>query len=348
MRRSGIIVAAMALAGIASAPAAAQTVSVGFGSDQPSLQTTIPVRVSGQLTVQFHGDPTAGCSRWGLCGYSGTVSWRPAVAASLIVNRTLGRHASTTVTYLPAFLPGPVPPGGVTSADVALDAATPVPGGSHCADASSTGAFLPFVVRAGRVSVSLAGATPPLLVTRCAGPRDPDVIPELPVRSLSVGALKRGRIAISLATSRPLRVHGFSGSIISTIVLRLGAPGRTTRSSQTSGSPRGRSTRVREIDVGYRATISGSVAEQVRGAANPLLCAPLGSCGLTGTITLTPHSGSAHATLTAQELASRPRRTLLAGVGLSPGPAPGVTGFGAVRWTGGSMASRPHAGLGAV
>ena len=68
MRRSGTIVAALALAGIASAPAAAQQVTVGFGSDRPSLQTTVPVRVTGQLTVQFHGDTAAGCARWGLCG----------------------------------------------------------------------------------------------------------------------------------------------------------------------------------------------------------------------------------------------------------------------------------------
>ena len=348
MRRSGIIVAALALAGIASAPAAAQTVSVGFGSDRPSLQTTIPVRVSGQLTVQFHGDPAAGCTRWGLCGYSGTVSWRPAVAASLIVNRTLGRHASTTVTYLPAFLPGPVPPGGVTTADVALDAATPLPAGSHCADAASTGAFLPFVVRAGRVSVSLAGATPSLLVTRCAGPRDPDVIPELPVRSLSVGALKRGRTAISLATSRPLSVHGFSGSIISTIVLRLGAPGRTTRSSQTSGSLPGRSTRVREIDVGYRATISGSVAEQVRGAANPLLCAPLGSCRPDGhdhadtAFGERPrHADGPGARLQAATHAARRRRA-------EPRPGPGRDRIRCGAVDGRLHGGRPHAGPGAV
>jgi hypothetical protein len=338
MRRSGIIGAALALACIASAPAAAQQVAVSFGSDQPSLQTTVPARVSGQLTVQFHGDPAAGCARWGLCGYGGTVSWRPAATASLIVSRTLGRHPSTTVTYLPSFLPGPLPPGGVTTADVALDAGTSPPAGSRCVDAASTGGFLPFVVRAGHVVVSLAGATPSLFLTRCAGPRDLDVIPELPVRSLSVAALRRGRTTISLAASRPLSAHGFSGSISSTIVLRLGVPGRTTRSSPTSGFPRGRSTRVREIDVGYRATISGSVVEQVRGAANPLLCAPLGSCGLTGTIKETPRAESGHATLTVQERASRPRRTLLAAVGLAPGPAPGVTGFGAVLWRGaGSM-----------
>jgi hypothetical protein len=92
---------------------------------------------------------------------------------------------------------------------------------------------------------------------------------------------------------------------------------------------------VREIAVGYRATITGSVVEQVRGDPNPLLCAPLASCGLTGTISLTPHAGSGHATLTARELASRPQRTLLAAVGLSSGSAPRVSAFGETQWSGG-------------
>jgi hypothetical protein len=305
------------------------------------VQTTIPVHMRGQLTVQFHGDAAAGCAHWGLCGYSGTVSWRPSAMGELIVDRTLGRHRATTVTYLPSFPRGPIVPGGVTTADVALDAGSAAPAGSHCVDVATTGEFLRLPVRAGRVSVSLAGAFPSLLVTRCAGPRDPDVIPQLPVRSLSVAGLTKGRAVISLVVSRPLSAHGFSGSISSTIALYLGTPGRTTGAGGTSSGPPGsRSTRVRQIDVGYRATISGSVVEQVRGAPNQLLCAPLGSCGLTGTITLTPHARTGHATLTAQELASGPRRALLAAVGLSPGPAAGVTGFGAVRWSGaGSMAA---------
>ena len=105
---------------------------------------------------------------------------------------------------------------------------------------------------------------------------------------------------------------------------------------------------MREIDVGYRATISGSVAEQVRGAANPLLCAPLGSCRPDGHDHADTAFGERPRHADGPGLASRPRRTLLAGVGLSPGPAPGVTGFGAVRWTGGSMASDLTQGPGAV
>lgn len=339
MSRLGTIAAALALAGITPGPAAAsRLVSVGSGNDSPTLQTSVPLRVSGQLTVQFQGDAAAGCARWGLCGYSGTVSWRPAANASLIVSQTPG-HRSTTVIEVPSFLAGPGLPGGVTNADVAFGAAPSAPTASHCADVADTGQFVPLLVRADRVTVALARAVPGLLLTRCAGPRDGDVIPQLPRRSLSVAALRRGRTTISLVASRRLSAHGFTGSINSTIVLHLGAPGRTTRSASPSHVRPGTGTRIRQIKVRYRATLSGDVVERVHGAANPLLCAPLGSCGLAGTITLTPRAGDARATLTAQERASRPRQTLLAAVGLARGPAPGVIGFGAVQWHGaGSMA----------
>ena len=334
MRRLRTLVVALALTCAAPVPAVAQSVGVGFAGGQPTLQTTIPIRVSGQLTVQFHGDTAAGCARWGLCGYSGTVSWRPPQDGSLIVSRRLGARPSTTVIFVPSFSAGPTVPGGVTTADVVLNAGPSAPPAAHCVDVATTGEFVSLPVRAGRVTVSLAGAGPPLLMTRCAGPRDPDVIPDLPVRSLSVTAVERGHTTISLAASRALSAHGFAGTVSSTIALRLGTPGRTTRASGSPGRPGGRSTRVRKIDVGYRATISGRVVALLRGDANPLLCAPLGSCGLSGTITLTPHAGSGHATLTAEERASRPRRALLAAVGLSGGSAHGVIGFGSVHWSG--------------
>jgi poly(3-hydroxybutyrate) depolymerase len=34
--------------------------------------TTIPVRVHGDLAVDFHGDRATGCAARGLCGFSGT------------------------------------------------------------------------------------------------------------------------------------------------------------------------------------------------------------------------------------------------------------------------------------
>lgn len=338
MRRRRAIVLVGALACFAPAPASAasaQLQSVAFGGP-PSVQTAIPVRISGQLTVQFHGDPAAGCARWGVCGYGGTVTWRPPSRGVVEINRTLGRHPLTTVGFLAAIEAAQLP-GGVTTADVALDATPPVPG-SHCVDAAATGQVTEFPVRRGRVVVSLAGATPTLLQTRCAGPRDADVVPELPAPSLALAALRRGRTTVSLEASRALHAHGFTGSIDSTLVLRLAAPGRPS-STSTPSPPSGRGVhRVREIDVGYRATISGTVSEVVRGAGNPLMCGPLGACGTTGTITLAPRARADHAALSAEELVTRPRGRLLAAVGLAPGTAAGVTGFGVVDWrSGGSI-----------
>ncbi|MGZ4193063.1 MAG: hypothetical protein ACXVRW_11470 [Solirubrobacteraceae bacterium] len=340
MRRRGAIVLAGALACFAPAPASAasaQLQSVAFGGP-PSIQTAIPVRISGQLTVQFHGDPATGCARWGVCGYGGTVTWRPPSRGVVELSRTLGRHPVTTVGFLPSIEASLVP-GGVTTADVALDAAPPVPG-THCVDAAATGQVTEFPVRRGRVIVSLAGAAPALLQTRCAGPRDADVVPELPAPSLALAALRRGRTSVSLEASRALHAHGFTGSIDSTLVLRLAAPGRPSSTSTPSPSSGQGVNRVREIDVGYRATISGTVTEVVRGAGNPLMCGPLGACGTTGTITLAPSARTDHAALSAEELVARPRGRLLAAVGLAPGTAAGVTGFGLVDWLrGGSITS---------
>lgn len=337
MSRRLAIALAGAFACVAPSPVAAQVQSVTFGGP-PGVQTTIPVRITGQLTVQFHGDPAAGCGRWGLCGYRGVVTWRPPSRGMLVVSRTLGRRRATAVAFLPSLAASPLP-GGVTTANVALDATPPLPG-THCVDAGSTGQSAPFPVRHGRVIISLASAEPSLLRTRCAGPRDADVVPELPAPSLAAAALMRGRAVISLATSRALTAHGFTGSIGSTLVLHLGVPGRPRRTAPPAPTPGRGANRAREIVVDYRATISGTVTEEVRGAGNPLMCAPLGACGMTGTITVAPRARSDAAHLTAQERLTTPRSRLLAAVGLARGTAGSVTGFGTVEWSrGGAISS---------
>jgi hypothetical protein len=145
--------------------------------------------------------------------------------------------------------------------------------------------------------------------------------------------MERGRTTISLSASHPLEAHGFVGSITSTIVLHLGRPGRP-RTDNDSGS-RDKTKPGREIDVAYRATLSGSVVEEIRGAANPLECGPVGSCGLAGTITLSPQVQTTHASLTVDASATTPDREILAAAGLSPGSPGGVVGFGLVSWPAG-------------
>jgi hypothetical protein len=328
-------VVACALAAIAPTPAGARAPTRTSRTHGP-VEISIPAHLSGVLTVQFHGDEAAGCAHWGLCGYSGTVTWRPEASGSVQIQATGGRHPTASAALLPEATLGAAPAGGVTTADVQLTGSGPSVAPVHCVDAAATGSVTAFPAHAGLVQVSLREAEPALLVTRCAGPRDPDVIPQLPAPVFSLAALERGRRTISFATSSTLLSHGLTGSISSTVSLRLGQPHREKLSI---GSLGGR-TRVRELDVEYRAAIGGRVAEDVRGASNPLVCGPLGACGLTGTIALAPRARDVKVELIAQERATKPARSLLAAVGLAPGPSRGVAAIGVGAWAfGGSVRS---------
>lgn len=331
MRRLGAIAAACAIAAVAPAPAAAR--ARGHASGSKSI--LIPARFSGVLTVQFHGDPAAGCARWGLCRYTGTVTWRPPPGGTVQIQVTGGRHPTTSAVLSPSFGPGPGSPGGVTTASVQMAGGSSPAPAAHCVDAVPGGAFTQFPVHRGRVTVLLARAEPPLLVTRCAGPRAPDVLPRLPAPTLSLAALERGRATVSLAASRTLGAHGLSGSISSTLALHLGSPRRVTTGGGGGLGPGPGFTRVRELDVLYHATIAGSMVEEITGAINPLLCGPLGSCGASGTITLTPRARGVRLQLIAQEPATKSRRRLLAAVGLAGGPSRGVKAIGFGAWPGG-------------
>lgn len=327
----GILATCAATVVATTAATAQQLIGVGvFGSGSPvTVRTTIPVRITGVLSVTFHGDPAAGCARWGLCGYSGTVSWQPPPRASIEIDRTAGPHPRLAVNLFPDFSAGPQAPGGVTSASVALTSASSAPA-SHCLDANQAGGVVSVRVRRGHMTFSLAHGSPPLLSTRCAGPRDADVLPHLPAPTLPLTALKHGQTSISLAASRPLAAHGFAGSITSTLVIHVGRPGKPR--PQRSGSPHGHARAGRQVVVTYRAKLRGTIVEEIRGAANPLVCGALGSCGLTGTITITPPTSATTGRLTVEALATTPRRKLLAAAGLGPGSPGHVRGFGVLGW----------------
>jgi hypothetical protein len=330
MIRCRTILAACAAVLIAPTAAAAQLIVID-SNGPPVKETAIPVRITGVLSVQFRGEPSDGCARWGLCGYSGTVSWQPPPTASIRIDQTGGRHPHLAVVVFPT-LTGTQFASGATTASVALAAGSSSGPASHCVDATSEGQGASLLVRHGRATFSLAGESSTLLLTRCAGPRDGDVVSHLPTPSIPVQMLERGNTTISLSASRPLESHGLAGLITSTIMLRLGQPGRP-RLEDDDGSE-GPTKPGREIDVTYRATLSGTVVEQIRGAANPLECGPLDSCGLAGTITLSPQVHATVANLVVDAKATTPRRELLAAAGLRRGSAGGVTGVG-VGWRGG-------------
>jgi hypothetical protein len=338
---SGVAVVALTVA--LPAGAGAQTV-VSTGSESGSSNVILfgpagslaserssRVQVSGALTVTFHGDVATGCAAAGLCGYSGSVTWRPPASGELIIFTTRSHHHTSDSAQLYLQGAGLPPAGGVTSATVQSTAASPS-GAATCVDAAATGVALDLPVRHGRVDFGLDGASPSLLSDRCAGPRDRQILPRLPAPWLTVAAVRRGGAVVDLSATRPFAADGFAGTIDSTIVLRLGPAGRAIRPSSTT--PRN-GVRYVELTVDYRVRASGSLLEHVAGSADPAVCAPLGACGVTGTETVTTRGEAGSGALTLFARATVPRRRLLAAAGLSGGrPATGVTGTASLTWDG--------------
>lgn len=127
-------------AGAASSSGETLTVFGAGTGTRPITTIEIPVKVSGRLLVQFHGNTASGCTIHGLCADSGAVSWIPSPAGELdaLESRTR-RHTSrlsATLSLVGALDGGS---GGTTSAQVSSAAARP----ATCADAESTGQSVP-------------------------------------------------------------------------------------------------------------------------------------------------------------------------------------------------------------
>ncbi len=117
--RRGILAVGVAAMLFPTAAMAQQLLTIFGGGSASVTATTLPVRITGMLSVTFHGD-LPGCARWGLCGYSGTVSWQPPPTASLEIDRIGGRHSIVAVNLFPNLTAGPQTQGGVTSASVTM------------------------------------------------------------------------------------------------------------------------------------------------------------------------------------------------------------------------------------
>ncbi|MHB1570504.1 MAG: hypothetical protein ACYC0H_15070 [Solirubrobacteraceae bacterium] len=351
MNRARSLTVALVLATLAATPcltsptaaAAASSSSVvlyGVGVGRQALQRTASVSASGQLSVDFHGDAAAGCAALGVCGYSGWVSWQPPPHSTLML---FGARSHGRTTWTASLQFGGLLPAGYAATSTAVQLAG-APGA--CLDSNPGAGSVALALRGGSLSFDLARAQGTLLDNRCAGPRDAQILGLLPAPRVSLAALARGSVTESLARSVPFSAHGFAGTVNSTIVLRVGRVGRTTRLSSGSLPPGSRL--YRKLTLTYRARLSGSVIERFRGASQPAICTPLQSCGASGTSMLAPIAGARRAQLVLYAPMSVPSARLLAVAGLARGvPAP-AAGTGGSFWaSGGTVTTRvtqPSAG----
>ena len=199
-----------------------------------SVETSHPRPHHRALSVQFHGDASAGCARWGLCGYSGTVTWQPPPPPRSRSSARCGGHPQLVTALLPSLLDEPPFVDGETTASVrggrpGLERARhPL---RRC-DGRRPGSAVVVATRHGPLGTS--DCPPPAVATGDAlrGPARRRR-PSAPPRS-APSPLRRSRTGarpISLAAAQVLNAHGFAGSITSTIVLHLGRPGRTRTES---------------------------------------------------------------------------------------------------------------------
>jgi hypothetical protein len=335
-----LLIAVVALAALASSPpvsaqnGGSSVLLFAFGvpaGGKLVSETHVPIRVAGQLAVAFHGDVATGCAAAGLCGYSGTIVFRPR-SGDLAVE-TYRRHDRIGRQAFLSLGPSVGGYGGDTIVSDVERAVTGQPAGL-CADAeAATAAGGPSATVRGRaLTIALLHPGGMLMSTRCAGPLDGDLAGASPKATISLRAALRGRTVVSLKDSNPFASHGFAGTVSSTLVLTLGKPSRPSSGSSFRGVKTERMRIVPErLSLARR---SGQLSGTVRGATDPIVCRLLDSCGVSGTLGLAlPGAGGAVGELIATGPASQPYGDFLTALGLMRGAAShGIAVAGSIAW----------------
>ncbi len=227
--------------------------------------------VCGTVTVNFHGDPAAGCAAAGLCDVSGTVTWSTATTGDAIVGATRGGKVSGEL----------IGDSGQDSYSATV-VRTAADGSQHtCSQSSSTGSTL--VTIGGtreRTVVALAslGDRDPL-AGRCAGPREADVAAALPSASTTIAALQaQGSLKLG-GSATQFSGDGFSGTVTSTVTFAHSR--MLVYADDGSSGPS-----VGEPVAFYRVTVRGQLNAQIAGPTSG--CEALDACGLSESVTVAP------------------------------------------------------------
>ena len=340
MRRAAVVLAVVASCAV---PSAASAQTADFAQSVSGVDAIdyveVPLRATGAVSIDFRGDEAAGCEAARLCGVSGTVTWNPSGPGVLVVygfREADGTHSeqsfvafgdertsdSPRPTLYSRVRRGDGLCADVGSTDSAAFATPPRPGRSV-----ELGLFSP---------QGLGGSPVQPLRTRCAGPLAADVAGLLPTRVISERALRRHANTLDFSAERTFAAHGLTGTVHSTVVLHLrrGAGSQDEEPYPADSSQTDRVVRRRLLEVHYKVgRVSGQVVTGLRGLADADLCGPLDSCGLAGTVTVTPSASSGQAVVVAEGSARRPWSDFNRAVGLAPGaPARGLSTSGFVGW----------------
>ena len=334
-----LLVPSAALGGSSSFSEGGAIVIFETPSGQRSIrQVSSDVAIEGKVTVDFHGDTAAGCAAAHLCDVRGSLRWDPSGSGSI---QAIG-YRSHGHRFEQGFLAFGFSDSGqahfATTARVRRDG---VPG-SLCADAADEQfAESQSAARRGTaIDVRLldlpsrTSASGTALQTRCAGPTTTDLSGLLPSRRVTERALLRGQRTLDFSADREFAVHGFAGTLHSTVTMRVLGGHTVSNQSIPRGFPPTRKRRVREVDAEYRiARVSGEIVSAVRGRGDPDLCGPLDACGISGSVSIAPSASAGTASVSATAPVRVTTRQLRRALGLAGGARPrGVRRYGHAFW----------------
>jgi hypothetical protein len=328
MRRV-VLAVILTLAIPASAGAQSQILIGLSGPGRQISQTYMPASVSGELAVDFKPDPGTGCAVLAACGYRGSEVWTPGGGGALILLKyeQSGRIHTLADLSLGQGNQGPTSLGATSVQRVA--------GGSvqgSCGDEQSGVADVSGEARHGSIQLRLSSQ---LASVRCAGPLSGDLANVAPVLNIATRDLVRGHVSLDFRVRRSFALHGFAGTLTSTVVVRLGRP-RVQRGSSPATFPPGvRTQRMRVVTEAVTvARSTGSLTAAVSGTRDLDVCVLLDSCGLAGTLTIAPKPTASEGELSAIGPASRPYADFLTALGLSDAGHPrGIQVSGGANWT---------------
>jgi hypothetical protein len=257
----------------------------GFGLSAAPAIADESLQATGAITFTWQGDPARGCAAEGLCGIQGALVLGAQGGAD--ATRLGGR---TSILLFPAATTIRVRNTQANSAGECVD--VPANGG---------GANLLIAARAG--GGLSARVEPPISSGRCAGPLPQD----LAGLRLPVSKTAGRRPSFDLRGSQSFGAGPFSGSVVSTLVLRPSSigGGSTSTSGSSQGPPSGRKVLIEQVTLRYRvATVPGALEVSFGGEPDPF-CAALDACGATGTLSLSPAPLDGTLTLTASRIVRR-------------------------------------------
>jgi hypothetical protein len=267
-----------------------------FVCASPAAATEVSAR--GSVVVRWQSNP-ATCMEHGLCGRSGTLSWRPEQGPGGI------SLSSYDFGFLNIFSTSAV--------------ARSYRGASSCIDRVGTPADIVGRPgsRGGVLVFSMRGVTE-FSFGRCAGPLAADFAPAMPESApVTTRALRRGTL-VSFRGRRPFSAGPFEGEVVSTLTLRTRPEPRSAAGSTgtvRSQPDRGRLVRYGTVSARYTIdSLTGDAGYALSGAPSPE-CGAFDTCGLTGELTLHAdvHEGSVLISSTRRVAANR-AETVAAGM----------------------------------